>query len=205
MRSILEHAWAEIEHEVVYKSKIQYPDSIKRSFAMLAGVLELLDGQFEILRDQREKIVESHRKSYANRKEGNAPLDSARILAFFECHFPEGLSWRKAAAGGAPFPARIEAKCLAALKILSITTAKQLTAIIKTDRFRKSVKLFADRQGVSELEVSHLALAVLAIATKDVDVAREFFPDIEADPAFSECLTRLERKLRTTPPKRRKT
>ena len=37
------HAWAEIEHEVVYKSGVEYPKSTARQFGALAGTLEILD------------------------------------------------------------------------------------------------------------------------------------------------------------------
>jgi ppGpp synthetase/RelA/SpoT-type nucleotidyltranferase len=194
VRSILEHAWAEIEHEVVYKSKILYPDSIKRSFAMLAGVLELLDNQFEALRVQRELIIESYLTPYSNGQEGNTPLDSARLLAFFECHFPEGLSWRKAAADGKPFPARIETRCLQAFSLAGVNSANQLKSAVRAARFKRALKLFANKQGVPLEEVSHLALAVLAIATKDASIVQEFFPDIVSDPAFTAGLAGLSRK-----------
>src|SRR5439155_19155749 len=49
VRSILQHSWAEIEHEVVYKSGVAYPQSFKRAFSALAGTLEILDKQFESL------------------------------------------------------------------------------------------------------------------------------------------------------------
>src|SRR5262249_53462344 len=45
IRSVLEHAWAEIEHEVVYKSGIIYPPLIKRRFARIAGAIELLEDE----------------------------------------------------------------------------------------------------------------------------------------------------------------
>src|SRR5262249_24670803 len=32
IRSILDHAWSEIEHDVVYKSGIRYPDAVRRGF-----------------------------------------------------------------------------------------------------------------------------------------------------------------------------
>jgi hypothetical protein len=47
VRSLLEHAWAEIEHEIVYKSGITQPDAVRRRFAALAGSLELFDSEFE--------------------------------------------------------------------------------------------------------------------------------------------------------------
>jgi ppGpp synthetase/RelA/SpoT-type nucleotidyltranferase len=50
IRSILQHAWAEIEHDLGYKAKSGLPDQLKRRFFRLAGMLELADEEFERLR-----------------------------------------------------------------------------------------------------------------------------------------------------------
>ena len=50
IRSILQHAWAEIEHDIGYKSAIEVPRPIRRKFSMLAGLLELADQEFDSLR-----------------------------------------------------------------------------------------------------------------------------------------------------------
>lgn len=46
VRSILQHAWAEIEHDLGYKSKIAIPKEKRRDFARIAGLLELADTEF---------------------------------------------------------------------------------------------------------------------------------------------------------------
>jgi putative GTP pyrophosphokinase len=52
IRSILQHAWAEIEHDLGYKSPEAIPRHIRRRFARLAGVLELADDEFKAIRDE---------------------------------------------------------------------------------------------------------------------------------------------------------
>lgn len=51
VRSILQHAWAEIEHDLGYKSAIAVPRDIRRQFSRLAGTLELADLEFVRIRD----------------------------------------------------------------------------------------------------------------------------------------------------------
>lgn len=52
VRSILQHAWAEIEHDLGYKSRREIPRDIRRSFSRLAGLLELTDIEFLRIRDE---------------------------------------------------------------------------------------------------------------------------------------------------------
>lgn len=52
VRSILQHAWAEIEHDLGYHSPGAIPDSVRRRFSRLAGLLEIADDEFMTLRDE---------------------------------------------------------------------------------------------------------------------------------------------------------
>ncbi|MEA2603796.1 MAG: pyrophosphokinae [Acidobacteriota bacterium] len=49
-RSILQHAWAEIEHDLGYKAKHEIPRHVRRRFSRIAGLLELADDEFAVIR-----------------------------------------------------------------------------------------------------------------------------------------------------------
>lgn len=55
IRTILQHTWAEIEHDLGYKTKNSVPNHIRRKFSILSGSLELIDGAFI---DIRNSLVE---------------------------------------------------------------------------------------------------------------------------------------------------
>ncbi|HYA63019.1 MAG TPA: hypothetical protein VED66_07430 [Candidatus Sulfotelmatobacter sp.] len=81
IRSILQHAWAEIEHDLGYKSGSTIPAPIRRRFSRLAGLLEIGDAEFKAIRDELrayEQRVESEIKS----KPAKVEIDHVSLKAF---------------------------------------------------------------------------------------------------------------------------
>jgi putative GTP pyrophosphokinase len=63
LRTILQDAWAEVEHELVYKSDISLPNqSIRRKLASLNATLTLSDLIFQEIRDYQKEIRRHGRK-----------------------------------------------------------------------------------------------------------------------------------------------
>ena len=62
IRTILQHAWSAIHHDIGYKSDFGVPRDINRQFARLAGLLELADDEFVRARDNMVSYTEDIRK-----------------------------------------------------------------------------------------------------------------------------------------------
>lgn len=63
LRTILQEAWAEVEHELVYKSDISIPnESLRRKLASLNATLTLSDLIFQEIRDYQKVIRQRGRK-----------------------------------------------------------------------------------------------------------------------------------------------
>ena len=58
IRTVLMHAWAEIEHKLGYKNNEQVPTKIKRKFSLLSAKLEDADIQFQELKEQMQNYQE---------------------------------------------------------------------------------------------------------------------------------------------------
>ncbi|MDO9207259.1 MAG: hypothetical protein Q7T91_03295 [Sulfuricurvum sp.] len=56
VRTILQHAWAEIEHDIQYKSSTTIPVDIRRRFMALAGLLEIADREFQTIQDDDQAL-----------------------------------------------------------------------------------------------------------------------------------------------------
>jgi len=58
IRTILQHAWAEIEHDLGYKYPEAIPQPVRRRFSRLAGLLEIADAEFVELRKTMESYAQ---------------------------------------------------------------------------------------------------------------------------------------------------
>ena len=63
IRTIIQHAWAEIEHDIQYKASGDLPTKLGRKFNALAGLLEIGDREFQGIVDEYERIAENVEES----------------------------------------------------------------------------------------------------------------------------------------------
>ncbi|MGZ8842526.1 MAG: GTP pyrophosphokinase [Pyrinomonadaceae bacterium] len=184
IRSILEHAWAEIEHEINYKAGIKFAEPFRRTFGAIAGSLEILEAQFLALKRERNLLIGQYKIAYDKGLDVDEELDAARLLALLEVLRPNGLSWRTAEENGRQFPPRIEATCVSALAAVGIRTANQLKSVVRTPRFRGAVKRFANNIGLDPAESSHFALSVIAVGITNPQALLEEYPELVEDIAL---------------------
>lgn len=81
IRSILQHAWAEIEHDLGYKSEAAIPRAVRRRFSRLAGLLEVADDEFVAIRSDLEAHQHEASEEVA-RGEWDIPIDRDSLMAF---------------------------------------------------------------------------------------------------------------------------
>ena len=187
IRSILEHAWAEIEHEVVYKSGIDYPVLVKRRFARIAGAIELLEDEFLALRNHQQVLIGLYKDRYDKGEYGAAEIDSVRLIALLECERPGLLGWRTAAQSGKPFAPHIDNLCVKALKRAGIRTGQELRSVLNSKTLKAAETFFSREQHIYE-PLSHLNTARLAILLQSPRVFADFFPDVVTNEAIQKLI-----------------
>ncbi|MGK0391329.1 MAG: putative GTP pyrophosphokinase [Maribacter sp.] len=83
IRSILQHSWAEIEHDIGYKGVNEIPTNAKRTFCRVAALLEQADIEFVKLK--RELILHETELSQKISKESiDIPIEKSSLKAFIK-------------------------------------------------------------------------------------------------------------------------
>ncbi len=82
IRSILQHAWAEIEHDLGYKSEFGIPKPIRRKFSRVAGLLEIADGQFLELRNSIHEYEYTVKDKIKRSEADDIPLDIVSLREY---------------------------------------------------------------------------------------------------------------------------
>lgn len=92
VRTILMHAWAEIEHNLAYKSEAHTPDKFKRKLFRISAKLEEADEQFEDLKKEskahQEKLLKGA-KDNTFKFNSETPLNLDTLQAFLNYYFPK--------------------------------------------------------------------------------------------------------------------
>lgn len=84
MRTLLQHAWANMDHDTGYKSGVEIPKRYMRNMSRLAGMLELVDDEFSKIRIE---LSDYRRRVQALVRSGNldeVPIDGDTFRSYLE-------------------------------------------------------------------------------------------------------------------------
>lgn len=79
IRTLLEHAYADIGHDLTYKTEVKVPDRIHRSFSAIAAILETADQEFERLVDSLGEF-KSNYGAYHSRQQVADEIARLRVV-----------------------------------------------------------------------------------------------------------------------------
>ena len=86
VRTILQHAWAEIEHDRNYKFSGKLPNDISRRFKILSGALEMADREFNSISQEIDSISQNVKERALN-GDLDIPLSSTTLTQFINNRF----------------------------------------------------------------------------------------------------------------------
>lgn len=79
IRTVLQHAWAAINHDLGYKSEFGVPRDVTREFSRIAGLLEIADDEFIRTRDHMREYTESIRQKIIENSADDVHIDSISL------------------------------------------------------------------------------------------------------------------------------
>jgi len=88
VRTVLQHAWAEFEHDIRYKGTIppeQLPD-LNRRFTLAAGLLELADREFTAIRDRIQATMTTHTRESTTQ---TSRIGATQLTQFLAARYAE--------------------------------------------------------------------------------------------------------------------
>ncbi|WP_283095603.1 GTP pyrophosphokinase [Nocardioides alcanivorans] len=85
LRTVLQHAWAEFEHDIRYKGKIpeEFGPDLDRRFTLAAGLLDLADREFSMIRERLRAGVREPAGAAGER------IDDRELATFLEARYTE--------------------------------------------------------------------------------------------------------------------
>ncbi|WP_238917371.1 hypothetical protein [Clostridium sp. YIM B02555] len=83
IRSVLQHTWAEIEHDIGYKSKVEIPQEFRRRLYRLASLLESADDEFQTIVDKMEKY-NKYVKENVHNKNMELDINKNTLIEYFK-------------------------------------------------------------------------------------------------------------------------
>lgn len=84
MRSTLQHVWANMYHDMGYKSEVEIPVEYQRNMSRLAGMLELVDEQFSRIRREITDYRRNVQSLVASGNFNEVPLNGDTFRSYLE-------------------------------------------------------------------------------------------------------------------------
>lgn len=198
--SILQYTWAEIEHDLGYKSQEEIPYDIKRSFSRLAGLLELADEEFLRIKNDIFAYQDRLSLSYLNAK---IDKDSLHIFKIKSPEFNQLIELLKEEFGANRVSQGNFENMIRMLKFININTLGEVDAKLKQyqELIAKYANILYKDATRSKIEVMSgdtpllcLCYFILVIEKDEYDFER-FANRFISSAAFKDKLLELKRVL----------
>ena len=152
MRTVLQHAWANMNHDTGYKSGVEVPREYLRNLSRLAGMLELVDEQFSIIRSD---LTDYRRRVQALVASGNLDevlLDGETFRSYLQLKPFDKLNKRIAAVNQAEIQEVNLMPYLSVFKAMGYKTLGDIAKLIKTHS-EDAYQLACYQIGLTDLDI----------------------------------------------------
>ena len=158
MRTLLQHAWANMNHDTGYKSGVEVPQPYLRSMNRLAGLLELVDSEFSRMRAELSDYRRRVQSLVASGNLDEVPLDGDTFKSFLELRPFDALNNRIAAMNQAEIQEVPLMPYLEVFKALGCKTLGDVANLIK-EHYEGAFQIACYQIGLTDLDIISSSLA----------------------------------------------
>jgi putative GTP pyrophosphokinase len=171
VRSIIEHAWAESDHELRYKSGIKLSNSVARRFAALAAMLEVVDREFDQISAEVVELTKLYSSEYSKHEHMDDDFDSARLIGYLAVRRSYA---KRLGPPGLVLSFRLASECVKALNTIGMRNATALEQALEDPQLLTLLRDYADRRNVEPEEVSGLVIIASVVGRIDIGLLDRF-------------------------------
>ena len=164
MRTVLQHAWANMNHDTGYKSGVEIPKVYLRNLSRLAGMLELVDDEFSRIRRELSDYRRNVQKLVASGNLEEVQLDGDSFKSYLQIGPFDRLSERIASINQAEIQPMDLSNFLPLFKAMGFKTLGDIAKLVK-DYSEAAYQIACFQMGVTDLDILSSSVAPQNLCT----------------------------------------
>ena len=164
MRTVLQHAWANMSHDTGYKSGVEIPKEYLRNMSRLAGMLELVDDEFSRIRRELADYRRQVQKLVASGNLSEVLLDGDSFHSYLSIGPFDALTRRIASINQAEVQEVDMSPFLSLFKGMGFRTLGDIDAMVK-EYSEAAYQIACFQMGITDLDILSSSLAPQNLCT----------------------------------------
>ncbi|MBR4808770.1 MAG: hypothetical protein IK031_00640 [Bacteroidales bacterium] len=164
MRTVLQHAWANLNHDTGYKSGVEIPKVYLRNLSRLAGMLELVDDEFSRIRRELSDYRRQVQKLVSSGNLADVQLDGDSFRSYLSLGPFDRLIRKMASINQAEIQAVDLSGFLPLFKKMGFKTLGDIDALVK-NYSDAAYQIACFQMGVTDLDILSSSVAPQNLCT----------------------------------------
>lgn len=164
MRTVLQHAWANMNHDTGYKTGVEIPAIYMRNMSRLAGMLELVDDEFSRIRREITDYRRNVQNLVASGNLEEVQLDGDSFRSYLQIGPFDRLAGRIASINQAEIQPVDLSNFLPLFKAMGFKTLGDIAAMIK-DYSDAAYQIACFQMGITDLDIVSSSVAPQNLCT----------------------------------------
>ena len=164
MRTVLQHAWANMNHDTGYKSGVEIPRVYLRNMSRLAGMLELVDDEFSRIRRELSDYRRQVQTLVASGNLAEVQLDGDSFRSYLSIHPFDRLTRKIASINQAEIQEVDLSNFLAVFKAMGFKTLGDIEMLVK-EYSDAAYQIACFQMGITDLDILSSSVAPQNLCT----------------------------------------